>query len=117
MAFTLVKLADIQYIPSTAGNLFVNPDATQTAIKAISLFNGNTTAETVKLYAVPNSSGAVGTAGLANQFFQIDIAPLTPYTYVFDGAPLILDSENDSIQGVTTTGSKVTVLLQGAQDA
>lgn len=117
MTFTIKKLADIQYIPSSAGSIFTNPADTTTGIKSIVLFNGNTTAETVKLYAVPNSGGSLGTAGPGNIFFQQDIAPNETRSFVFDGAPLCLDAENDSIQAVTTTGSKVTVLLAGAQDA
>lgn len=116
MALSYGKLADIQYVASSAGSIYSNPASTKTYIKSIVLFNGNTTAETVKLYNVPDSTAALGTAGVSNIFFTKDLA--ANETFIFDlEFPLVLTDTNDSIQASTTTGSKVTVQLLGNTDA
>lgn len=117
MAFKIDNLGNIQYIPSTAGAVFTNPAATTTGIKSIVLFNSNTTAETVKIYNVPNSGGSVGTASGANQFFEQSIPAKATRSFTYDGAPFALKSENDTIQAVTTTANKVTIQLTGGTDA
>lgn len=106
------KLADIQYVPSTAGSLYANPSSTKTLITGFTLFNGNTTSETVKLYNVPDSAAALGTAGAGNQFLEIT---LVAKDTLFVEAPfgMMLVDQNDSIQGSTTTASKVTVQIHG----
>lgn len=107
------KLADIQTLPSTVGSIYANPASTETFIKGFTLFNSNTTSETVKLYVVPDSGGSLGTAALTNQFLEISLS--SKETFVFDtpGDGIVLSDTNDSIQGVTTTASKVTVIIHG----
>jgi hypothetical protein len=105
------NLTGIANIASTAGAIRTN--TTTTEIKGFVIHNTNTTAETVKLYNVPNSSGSVGTASnTTNIFFNRSIA--VNETYIFDVPyPLTLLSVNDTIQAVTTTASKVTVQVLG----
>lgn len=116
MAITRSKLADIQYVASSAGSIYSNPSSTKTFISGFTLFNSNTTAETVKIYYVPDSGGNVGTASTANQFLEISLASLE--TFVFDAPSdgIVLSDTNDSIQAVTTTTSKVTVIVHGTKD-
>jgi hypothetical protein len=116
MAITRGRLAEIQTIPSTVGSLYANPSATKSFIKGLTLFNSNTTAETVKLYRVPDSTGSLGTAAVTNQFLEISIAPLETFVLEFPGDGTVLEDTNDSIQGVTTTASKVTVQIHGVKD-
>lgn len=116
MAITRGRLADIQTLPSTVGSLYANPASTKTFVKGITLFNSNTTAETVKLYRVPDSSGSLGTPGVTNQFLEISLASLETFVFEFPGDGAVLEDTNDSIQGVTTTASKVTVQIHGVKE-
>jgi hypothetical protein len=112
MALLRSKLGDIQYIASTAGSIYANPASKKTYIKGFLLHNTNTTAETVKLYVVPDSASALGTATGAHLILNISLTANDtllvemPYT-------LTLTDQNDSVQAVTTTASKVTVLVFG----
>jgi hypothetical protein len=109
MAWT--NIAGIANIASTAGAIRTN--STTTEIKAFIIHNTNTTAETVKLYNVPNSGGSVGTASdTTNIFFEREIA--TKETFIFDlPYSLTLSAVNDTIQAVTDTANKVTVQILG----
>jgi len=113
MALNRIRLADIQYIPSSAGALITNAVSTKTWIRGIVIYNGNTTAEAVKLYNVPDSTGSVGTAGVSNLFYVQSIPPDETVLIEIPGPGLVLTDTNDTIQGVTTTGSKVTVMFTG----
>lgn len=109
------KLADIAYVASSVGSIYANPSSTKTYIRGIVLFNGNTTAETVKLYNVPDATAALGTAGVGNQFAEYQL--LSKETMIIAlPMPIVLTDTNDSLQAVTTTASKVTVQLQGSID-
>lgn len=116
MARQFTRLADIQYISNSAASVYTNAASTTTFIKSFVLFNGNTSAETVKLYNVPDSAGSVGTAGDSNQFAEISLA--AKETLMFDlPYPITIINENDTIQAVTTTASKVTIQILGDKDA
>lgn len=116
MAITRGRLADIQTIPSTAGSLYANPTSTKSFVKGITLFNSNTTAEIVKLYQVPDSTGSLGTAAVTNQFLEVSLASLETFVFEFPGDGAVLEDTNDAIFGVTTTASKVTVQIHGVKD-
>lgn len=107
-----VKLADIQYVGSSAGSIYANPASTKTLITGFTLFNGNTTAETVKLYNVPDSATALGTAGVGNQFLEVSL-PSKDTLFIEAPFGMMLTDQNDSIQAVTNTASKVTVMVHG----
>jgi len=116
MSLQRAKLADIQYVASSAGSIYANPASTKTFVRGITLHNTNSTAETVKLYNVPDSATALGTAGAGNRFLNVSLAAndtlLIEMPY-----PIVLTDQNDSIQAETTTASKVTVQLHGDTDA
>jgi hypothetical protein len=116
MAISRGKLADIQYVASSAGSIYTNAAATKTFIAGFTLFNGNTTAETVKLYYVPDSGGSLGTASVSNQFLEISMASLETFVFEAPSDGIVLTDTNDSIQAVTTTASKVTVMIHGTKD-
>lgn len=108
-------MADIQYVSNSAAAVYTNAASTKTYIKSILLFNGNTSTETVKLYNVPNSGASAGTASAANQFLEVQLVTLE--TLMFDMPyPITIIDENDTIQAVTTTASKVTIQLLGDKD-
>lgn len=116
MALQRGKLADIQYISDSADDIYANPASTKTYIRELILHNTNTTTETVTLYNVPDSAAALGTASGANQFAKILLVADETLHYAFEH-PIVLTDENDSIQAVTTTASKVTVQILGDKDA
>jgi hypothetical protein len=119
MAFDWQKLTEITYIANSAGAVFTNPAATKSYIRLIIIHNNNTTVEQIKLYNVPDSTGAVGTAGDANIFFNVAVQPSETVVLGSDLLPvpgIILTDENDTIQGVTTTASKVTIQIFGGQE-
>lgn len=110
------KLADIQYVPSAAASVYANAASTKTFIRSITVFNGNTSVEVLKLYNVPASGGSVGTAGVSNQFLEYSLATKETLILEWD-YPIELSATNDSLQAVTSTASKVTIMLHGDKDA
>ena len=117
MAIIRGPLANIATLPSTVGAIYTNAASTKTFVKGISLFNGNTSSETIKLYNVPNSGGSVGTAGATNQFAEITLVAKEGLMYEFPGDGIALGSTNDTLQGVTTTANLVTYQFHGVKDA
>lgn len=110
------KLADIQYIPATVGSIYANPASSKSYIRSIILHNTNSSPETVQLYNVPDSATALGTAADGNKFFEKDLNQ-NETLFIDLEYPIVLTDENDSIQAVTTTASKVTVQVLGDKDA
>ena len=116
MALHRERLADIATLGSSAAAICTNASGQKTFVKGYELHNTNTTTETVKLYKVPDASGAVGTAAAANRFLNISLAANETLIYVPPGYGHILSDTNDTIQGESTTASKVTVTLFGDRD-
>ena len=116
MALQYTKLADPAYVASSVGSIYANPASTKSYIKSILLYNGNTTTETVTVHMVPDSGGALGTAGVSNRILRR--ALIADETIEFAPEyPIVLTDENDSIMAVTTTASKVVVVVSGDKDA
>lgn len=114
MAYAHAELHAIQYIPSSAGALYTQGASPATGfLRTIIVFNGNTTAELVKLYKVPNSTGSVGTAGASNQFYQESIEAGGTRIIDVSAQGIMFTATNDTLQGTTTTASKVTIQLYG----
>jgi len=111
----ITRLAEAAQLPNSAGTLYANESGTKTWVKEIILFNANTTAEVVRLYNVPDSAGSAGTAAAANQFFERTLATLETVIISF-AVGLVLEDHNDTIQGYTTTASKVTYMIMGATE-
>jgi hypothetical protein len=106
------KLGDIAYVGSTAASIYANAASTITLVVGISLHNTNTTAEVVQVYNVPDSGGSLGTAGNGNRFLKVTLqADESLFVEIPYG--IILTDTNDSLQAVTTTASKVTVMVHG----
>ena len=115
MSLSYPKLADIQFVPSSAGTLYANPAATKTYIRGLILFNGNTSSELVKLYNVPDSAAVAGTAAAGNQFEEYTM--IAKENLIIDFKyPVVLSDENDTLQGSATTASKVTIQILGFKD-
>jgi len=120
MAFAYTSLLDggiIDTLPSTVGALYTHGASPATAyVRSITLHNTNTTAEDVDIHLVPNSGGALGTAGVTNKIFAAAMDADATIILEFPAPGLMLTATNDSIQGVTTTASKVTVAITGGTE-
>lgn len=106
-------LAQIQYLPSSAGALYDNASSTTTYIRGIWVHNANTTTETIQIYWVQNSGGSLGTAGATNLFIKETLTADQSKLFEFPAIGIVLTEQHDSIQGTTTTASKVTCILFG----
>jgi hypothetical protein len=115
MALQRAKLSDIQFISTSAGIAYSNPAGVKTYIRGIIIFNGNTTAENVKLYNVPDNNGSVGIASTSNQFME---TTLTTKQTLFVEIPYVitLTDVNETIQASTTTASRVTIQILGDKE-
>lgn len=116
MGFEYDRIVEITTLPNSAGAVFANPAGQKTYIRLVVLHNSNSTAEAVKLYNVPDNAGAVGTAGATNEFYSRSMAAGETVTMEFAIPGLVLEDENDTIQGVTTTASKVTIQAYGGKE-
>lgn len=116
MALQRTKLADIAFVAATAGSIYANPAATKTIIKGLMLHNTNSGPEVVKVYVVPDSAGALGTAVAGHLILNVSLPSNDTLMVEFPYA-LTLTDTNDSLQASTTTASKVTVMVLGDKDA
>ena len=118
MAFAYDRLTEITTIAASAAAVYTNAASTTTYIRLIIIHNGNTTAEAVKLYNVPNNGAAVGTAATANEMFAPTggLAAGEDYYLEFPVPGIILEDTNDTIQGTTTTAAKVTIQIYGGTE-
>jgi len=116
MALTRTRIHNPAQIAAAVASILTCPASTKLYVKGILLHNTNSTTETVEIYLVPNSGGSLGTAAAANRIIRVALA--ADETQFFEmPATLVLDATNDSIQAVTTTAAKVTVVLTGEKDA
>ena len=121
MATIRDRLFDITTLPSSPGVLYANPSATKTFFSGFVLHNTAATAQVVKLYNVPDSTGSVGTAvdtgAGANRILKIELQP--DETFILPPPPngIVLQDLNDSIQGSATSANTVTITPQGVKDA
>lgn len=107
------SLGAVQYLPSSSGSLYDNASSTTTYIKGILLHNANTTTETIEINDVPNSGGSLGTAGATNLILKETLTPDQTKIFEFPATGIVLLAQHDSLQGKTSTGSKVTCKLFG----
>ena len=116
MAFEYDRLTEITTLATAAAAVFTNPAAQTTYIRSIEIHNGNTSAEAVKLYDVPDNAGAVGTAATTNEFYSETLLAGATRLIEYEAPGKILKDENDTIQGVTDTVSKVTLSIMGGKE-
>ena len=116
MALQRTKLADIAFIAAAVGSIYANPAATKTVVQGLILHNTNNTTETVQVHVVPDSAGALGAAAAGNRILNIALTANDTLMVDFPYA-LTLTDTNDSLQAVTTTADKVTVMVLGDKDA
>ena len=116
MALQNTRLTELLYVPSAVAAIYTNPASTKSFVRGLILHNTNTTTETVTVHWVPDSAGAVGTAGNATRF--VNVLLVSNETLIVEVPfSLVMLDENETIQAVTTTASKVTVAVVGDKDA
>jgi hypothetical protein len=117
MALQRAKLADIATVAASPASVYTNtPAGTKTYIKGIVLHNTNTTAETVKVYSVPdNGSGGTGSAAATNRVLNVSLPANDTLIVEFPSA-LVLTDNGDSLQAETSTASKVTITVLGDKE-
>jgi hypothetical protein len=106
MAFVIKLLANGQ-LPSTIGDIYTTPGATQTIIKSIILVNTAATTETVNLYVLK-------AAGAARRIIPKDAQLGAGFQMVVDDD--ITLGAGDKIQGDTTTATTVDFTVSGVTD-
>jgi hypothetical protein len=101
-------------LSSTIASIFT---ATQsTYVKTILFHNTNTETETVIVSLVNNNGGSLGTSAESDNILSISLT--TGNTFEFSPSyPLLLNSNNDSIQAISTTASKVNYIVSGELNA
>lgn len=111
-----MKLLGKGRLGSSATVLYTVPTGKKATITHIILYNGNSTEETPVLYYVLNSGGSVGTPTNSDIFLKEDVA--SEETFVFDipKTGMILENENDTIQGLSTTADVVNYFVYGIEE-
>jgi hypothetical protein len=114
MAFDHVKLADPQSLGSSVASVYANPSGKRTYITGVTIHNTNTTVESVELYVVPDNATAVGTAtDVPHRVFKSNVAASDTVFFEAPAPGWVLSDQNDSLQGKSTTASKVNITLHG----
>ena len=116
MAYAHARLTEITTIANSAGALYTKAAGTSVYVRLIVLHNGNTAPEAVKLYVVPDSGGSAGTAATTNEIYAETIEAGGTRVLEFPAQGIILKDNGETIQGVTTTASKVTFQAFGGSE-
>lgn len=115
MPLQRAKLANIQFISTTASVVYTNPSNTKTYIRGLIVFNSGGSAETVKLYIVPDSGTNVGIASTGNQFMNVSVNA-SQTLFVEMPYVITLTGTNETLQASTTTQSRVTIQILGDKE-
>lgn len=115
MSLQYDKLMDVAAVPTTVGATITNPSNAKTYIACILLHNTTTSAKTVTIYLVPNSSGALGTpTTIPHEIYQISIGPYETID-LETKYPIVLTSTNDAVFTVASA-SGVNITCLGTKD-
>lgn len=116
MAFDYSRLKEIAYLSNSVAAVVTNGTGAKSYVRSIILHNTNTTAETVKIYTVPDNSGSVGTATAAHLWFSQTLNPDETVFIEIKDPGIILSDTNDTIQAYSTTANKVTFQAYGGAE-
>lgn len=116
MALTRRKLIDIQTIPLASTALYANPNSTTISyVRSLVLHNLGSGAVVIRVYNVPDNSGALGTAALANRFLSISL-PSSDTAIIDFAQPIVLDDANDAIFAECSVANGATIQILGDKD-
>lgn len=116
MAFNYSRLADVTTLSDSAAAVYTNPSSTTSYVRVIMLHNTNSSTESVKIYQVPDVANAVGTASNANKIYEEVLNPNDTRIIEIEAPGLMLTDENDTIQGESSTASKVVITITGGTE-
>ena len=109
MGTTIITVKNLYQgqLPNSKGTLYTVPASTQAVVKSITLFNTNTSAETVGMFILKSG-------GTSRQISGGSLA--------LSGGHMVDDTEytlaaGDIIQGTTTTASKVDCVISGIEES
>jgi hypothetical protein len=103
-------------LQGSAAAIVTNPASTKTYVRGISFFStASSGTETVKVYVVAPTAGAVGTAATENQIFEADIPPKGSVTWEIPYV-ITLTQTNHTIQASCTTGGAVNCYPHGDKE-
>jgi hypothetical protein len=118
----------------TTGTAYIVGSAKTAYIRSIVICNtfsgsiSSTTAQTVQIYAVPNSAGALGVATAGNRIGRVSLTADDTFFYDLQ-YPITLQNTGDSIQvfnegsfaftysGIATATNPVNVMILGDREA
>lgn len=98
---------------ATADPLVINPTQTDTIITKITLYNSHSAAVQITLCRVLNNAGSVGTATVADIFFNQSIAAYDTVILGHTDVSVPLVGTNDSLQAYADSASKINVFVDG----
>ena len=101
-----IKLLANGQLPDSKGDLYEVPEGKSTVIKSIIIVNTNTVAEAVNLYVLT-------LGGTARRIIPMDMSLGSKYSLIFDDGLTL--GEEDTIQGETSTASKVDFTISGVE--
>lgn len=110
------RLKEIGYVTDSAVAFVTNSSGEKTYVHNILMYNTDTSEITITLYNVPDSSGSVGTASSANEFFSFSLGSKQLYVLTIPGEGIVLEDTNDTLQCVASVTGKVTVQAYGSTE-
>jgi hypothetical protein len=110
------KIAEISFVSGSPASVYANPSGKKTFLRGIVLHNTDTASQLVKLYLVPDATGALGAAALSNRFASPSI-PSGDTLMIELPYPFVMADANDSLQAEAAAASKVTILPLGDTEA
>jgi hypothetical protein len=117
MAIIRDKLFNPVGIGTTVAPIFTCPSGTKIFYSGFTLHNTNTSIETVRLFDVAASGGAVGVAStVPHRFLSISLASEETFIYEAPSDGIVHNSLNDTIQASSTTSNVVSITPHGTKD-
>jgi hypothetical protein len=102
-------------LDDTVGAFSTLDASTTVKIKTLIFFNSGASANSIDIHIVKNSGGSVGTASGSNQILRFSLP--SGDTFEFSPSfPIVLNEENDTLQGVATTADEVNVFVMGVSE-
>lgn len=102
MALAKKRLLDMTQVASAApasNPMLTNPSGKTTLVQLITAHNPDAAASyDLTVYRVPDSSGAAGTAGGANQALKVSLSPEETLTVELPGGGWVLEDAGDTVQ-------------------
>jgi len=99
-------------LQSTPQPLIILDTFERMQIRSIIIYNSGENTNEIKLYAVPNDTGSLGTVGADKQFLNLELRSkqIFEFTTAF---PITYESLNDAIFGEATNANEINYFVGG----